>query len=308
MKILSFARASLVVLAFSVFAVGCRYLQPSPVCVAPERVGVCSWSWHKSMSDVAGEMKKADVKGIHLALGPFIAPDRRHGAAESAEALKFVKAKIASGEWVLMSTMIGTVGEDYTTLETIRKTGGIVPDETWEANKKIVTEGAKLTQELGCKYMSTHAGFLDESDPVAFAKYVERVSWMRDTCAKYGVTLILESGQETADDLAKFMTKVPGIGINFDPANMILYAKGEPMKAVRTLMPWIRQVHIKDACVTAVPGTWGTEVPWGTGEVGGKAFLAALDELGYKGNFVIEREAGRDRVGDIRMAIQGLVK
>ena len=297
-------------LAAAVFMAGCGtpVVPSSSVRVAPERVGVCSWSWRKPMSDVAIEMKKAGVKGIHLALGPFIAPDERHGAAEGAEALKFVKARIASGEWVLMSTMIGTVGEDYTTLETIRKTGGIVPDATWEANKKIVTAGAKLTQELGCKYMSTHAGFLDENDPVAFAKYVERVSWMRDECAKYGVTLILESGQETAEDLAKFMAKVPGVGINFDPANMILYAKGEPMKAVRVLLPWIRQVHVKDACQTKVPGTWGEEVAWGSGEVGGKAFLAELEKLGYKGNFVVEREAGNDRPGDIRTAIDGLVK
>jgi len=309
MNIFKITRSVLAAAAVAAVAAGCEYAQPtSCVTVAPERVGVCSWSWQKPMSDVAVEMKKADVKGIHLALGPFIAPDERHGAAEGAEALKFVKARIASGEWVLMSTMIGTVGEDYTTLETIRKTGGIVPDQNWEANKKIVTAGAKLTKELGCAYMSTHAGFLDENDPVAFRKYVERVSWMRDECAKYGVTLILESGQETAEDLAKFMAKVPGVGINFDPANMLLYAKGEPLKAVKTLMPWIRQVHIKDACQTKVPGTWGTEVAWGSGEVGGKAFLAELDKLGYKGNFVVEREAGNDRPGDIRIAIGGLVK
>ena len=276
--------------------------------ITPDRVGVCSWSWQKPMTEVAAEMKKANVKGIHLALGPFIAPDERHGAAEGAEAFAFVKGMVASGEWELMSTMIGTVGEDYSTLETIRKTGGIVPDEHWAANRKIVTDGAKLTKELGCEYMSTHAGFLDENDPVAFAKYVERVTWMRDECAKYGVTLILESGQETAEDLAKFMAKVPGVGINFDPANMILYAKGEPLKALKTLMPWIRQVHVKDACVTKTPGTWGTEVVWGTGEVGGKAFLDELRALGYKGNFVIEREAGNDRAGDIRMAVNALLK
>ena len=276
--------------------------------LTPDRVGVCSWSWQKPLKEVAVEMETANVKGIHLALGPFIAPDERHGAAEGAEAWAFVKDQVASGKWNVMSTMIGTVGEDYSTLETIKKTGGIVPDQHWAANQAIVTAGAKLTQELGCPYLSTHAGFLDESDPVAFAKYVERVTWMRDECAKYGVTLILESGQETAEDLAKFMAKVPGIGINFDPANMILYAKGEPMKAVKILRPWIRQVHVKDACVTKVPGTWGTEVAWGTGEVGGKAFLAELKALGYTGNFVVEREAGNDRAGDIRKAIEGLVK
>ena len=285
------------------FAAGC-----CSVTIPSERVGVCSWSWRLPMKDVAVQMDKAGVKGIHLALGPFIAPDGRHGGAESADAWAFVKGKVARGEWKVMSTMIGTVGEDYSTLETIRRTGGIVPDATWEQNKKIVTRGAQLTQELGCTYMSTHAGFLDESNPKAYKTYIARVTWMRDECRKYGVTLILESGQETAEDLAAFMPKVPGVGINFDPANMILYAKGKPMQALKVLYPWIRQVHVKDACETKVPGTWGTEVAWGEGEVGGKSFLAELEALGYKGNYVVEREAGNDRPGDISRAVERLLK
>ena len=271
-----------------------------------ERIGVCSWSWREPMTGVAKEMDAAGVKGIHLALGPFIAPDRRHGAAETADALAFVKDKIAKGEWKLMCTMIGTVGEDYSTLDSIRETGGIVPDRNWEANKRIVTAGARLTQELGCEYMSTHAGFLDESDPVALKKFVERVTWMRDECKKFNVTLILESGQETAEDLVKFMTMVPGVGINFDPANMILYAKGRPREALQILFPYIRQVHVKDARKTRTPGTWGTETPWGKGEVGGYVFLAELEALGYKGNYVVEREGGNDRKSDIQLAIQSL--
>ena len=278
------------------------------VTIAPERVGCCSWSWQLPMKDVAAQMDKAGVKGIHLALGPFIAPDGRHGAAEDVETWAFVKGKVARGEWKVMSTMVGMVGEDYSTLETIRKTGGIVPDQNWEANKRIVTRGARLTQELGCTYMSTHAGFLDESNPKAFKKFVERVKWMRDECRKYGVKLILESGQETAEDLAAFMPKVNGVGINFDPANMILYGKGEPMKALQVLYPWIRQVHVKDACPTEVPGTWGTEVAWGAGEVGGKDFLEELESLGYAGNYVVEREAGENRPRDIVRAVEGLVK
>ena len=156
--------------------------------------------------------------------------------------------------------------------------------------------------------MSLHAGFLDESDPAAFAKYLERVTWIRDEAAKYGVTVILESGQETAEDLAKFLEKVPGVGINFDPANMILYAKGRPMDALKTLFPRIVQLHVKDALQTKTPGTWGTEVPWGEGEVGGKAFLAELSRLGYAGNYVIEREGGSDRVRDIALAKERLEK
>ena len=279
--------------------------------VCPSRIGVCSWSYRKPLREVAVEMEKAGISGIHLALGPFIAPDGRHGNAEGEETWKFVKQQIASGKWTLMSTMVGTVGEDYSSLAAIRRTGGIVPDEHWAENQKIVTAGAKLTQELGGKYMSLHAGFLDESDPVAYAKYVSRVAWMRDEAAKYGVKIILESGQETAEDLAKFMQDPlvaanGGVGINFDPANMILYAKGEPLASLKTLVPWIRQVHVKDANKTAVPGTWGQEMPWGEGQVGGKAFLAELARLGYAGNYVIEREGGKNRVGDIASAAANL--
>lgn len=272
------------------------------------RVGVCSWSWHASIAGIAEEMKSADVKGIHLALNPFIHTDGRHGNAEETSAWELVKAKVASGEWVVMATMIGMVGENYSTLQTIRETGGIVPDATWEANQRIVTRGAQLTQELGCEYLSTHAGFLDIHDETAFKKHIERVTWMRDECRKYGVTLILESGQETAEDLAVFMQRVPGIGINFDPANMILYAKGKPLDAVKVLAPWIRQVHVKDAVETATPGTWGREMPWGEGEVGARAFIVALQQLGYSGNYVIEREGGAKRVADIRQAIRALTE
>ena len=290
-----FLRFSLV--ALLAVAAGC-----CSVVVAPERVGVCSWSWRLPLNDVAAEMAKADVKGVHLALGPFIAPDGRHGAAEGVEAWEAVKARIRNGEWYVMSTMVGMVGEDYSTLETIKKTGGIVPDQHWAENQKIVTAAAKLTQELGCKYMSGHAGFLDESDPKAFAKFLERVQWMRDECAKYGVTLILESGQETAEDLAKFMVACPGVGINFDPANMILYAKGRPCDAVKTLYPWIMQVHAKDALYTKKPGTWGEEVRWGDGQVQARELLIKLEELGYKGNVVVEREGGAACAGDVKIA------
>ena len=294
---------NLVLLSILSLAAGCWTVK-----IPSERVGCCSWSWQLPMKDVAVQMEKAHVKGVHLALGPFIAPDGRHGGAESAETLAFVKEKIARGEWVLMSTMIGTAGEDYSTLESIRRTGGIVPDETWKANQRTVTRGAQLTQELGCRYMSLHAGFLDESNPKALKKYVERVKWMRDECRKYDVTLILESGQETAEDLAAFLPKVPGVYVNFDPANMILYGKGEPLKAVEVLSPWIRQVHVKDACRTKIPGTWGSEVPWGEGEVGGKDFLEKLEDLGFAGNYVVEREAGNNRLHDISLAVERLVE
>jgi sugar phosphate isomerase/epimerase len=90
--------------------------------------------------------------------------------------------------------------------------------------------------------------------------------------------------------------------VNFDPANMILYDKGDPIAALRTLSPYLKQCHIKDGIRTKVPGQWGAEVPAGTGEVNWRAFFATLREIGFEGYCSIEREAGNQRVDDIRTA------
>ena len=91
-------------------------------------------------------------------------------------------------------------------------------------------------------------------------------------------------------------------GVNFDPANMILYGMGDPVEALRALLPHVLQVHVKDATPTAEPGTWGAEVPAGTGAVDWPAFFAVLSGAGRPIDLMIEREAGGTRVADIATA------
>lgn len=280
---------------------GCRLCCPDDEC---RRLGVCSWSFRMPLDQVAEEMRKLQLHRIHLALQPFLEGDARHGAAEGAEARRKVEERLASGEWKLSATMLSFSYEDYSTLETIRKTGGIVPDAHWEANKKLIRAAAKLSAELKAPYLTLHAGFLDESNAKAFKTYVERVQFIADACGEVGVKLLLESGQETASDLVKFLGHVKGVGVNFDPANMILYGKGNPVEAIPLLAPWIQHIHVKDAKFTKTPGTWGEEVVWGDGAVNPPAFFAALSKAGYKGAFAIEREVGDSaaRAADIATA------
>jgi sugar phosphate isomerase/epimerase len=89
---------------------------------------------------------------------------------------------------------------------------------------------------------------------------------------------------------------------------MLLYGKGDPVDAVRRLGRWIRQVHVKDAVQSATPGTWGEEVAAGSGQVDWPAFFAALAEVDFTGDLVIEREAGGQRVADIRRARELVLK
>ena len=195
--------------------------------------------------------------------------------------------------------MFGCVGEDYSTLETIRLTGGIAPDATWEQNWTNIRATAALAQQLGLKLVTFHAGFLphEEKDP-NFAKLLRRLAETADVFQAANIALGLETGQETAPVLVQLLQKLnrPNVGVNFDPANMILYDKGDPIAALRVLGPWIRQVHIKDARRTKVPGTWGEEVAGGHGRGGLAGVLcdAAGAEL-HRG--LCHRTRGRQPAG-----------
>ena len=143
----------------------------------------------------------------------------------------------------------------------------------------------------------------EESDP-AFAKLLDRIARIAAVFGAKGISLGFETGQETAETLRSFLEKLgcANVGVNFDPANMILYEKGDPIAALRALAPFLRSCHLKDAIATKVPGTWGDEVVVGTGEVDWRAFFRTLDEVGFEGDLAIEREAGTTRVADIRKA------
>ena len=195
----------------------------------------------------------------------------------------------------VVSGMFRTVGEDYTTMETIRVTGGVAPDATWEQNKANIAATVPIAKQLGMRLVTFHAGFLphDESDP-AFVTLAQRLRDVADMFAAHGIGVGLETGQETAPalrDLLKILDR-PTLSVNFDPANMVLYDKGDPIDALRTLGPWIGQVHIKDGIRTKVSGEWGEEVVVGSGDVDWPAFFAALHEVGFTGDLCIEREAG----------------
>ena len=114
----------------------------------------------------------------------------------------------------------------------------------------------------------------------------------------------LETGQEQADTLLGVLDELdrPDVGVNFDPANMVLYGMGDPVAALRRLAPRVAQCHIKDAVATETSGTWGAEVPVGEGNVNWPAFFVVLRDAGLICDLMIEREAGGDRPGDIRLA------
>lgn len=260
-------------------------------------VGVCSWSLKKNIKGVADAMDRIGTEYVHLAIRSALEPEGNN----------FLEA-VRKQNWTITATMIDFPQEDYSTLESIKVTGGVVPDECWERNRELFLGAVEITAGLGVNYLSMHAGFIDESDKAYAKKLHDRIKKLADVALERDIMLLLETGQETAEELRNFLEELnhTAIGINFDPANMILYDKDNPIEAVLVLAPWIKHVHIKDAIRTKQPGTWGLEVPWGDGEVGAEAFLGALKKIGYNGVLAIERESGDNRLEDIGLAFERL--
>lgn len=256
-----------------------------------------------SAAELAEVCAKIGVKKVQLALVPH---------REDPGALDGVPEALAAKGIAITSGMFGTVGEDYTTPETIKKTGGVAVDKHWAENLNLAKNTAKIAKKFGLKLVSMHAGFLphEVSDPI-YQKLLDRIVTIAKIFADQGQVLLFETGQETAKDLWTFLKQLDAKGatntaVNFDPANMILYDMGDPIEALKSLLPRVKQLHIKDAIKTKVPGTWGAEVPVGEGQVKWDAFIKVLEEGGFKGDMMIEREAGEARVADARKAVEHL--
>src|SRR6185369_4817941 len=115
------------------------------------RLAVCSWSLQPSTpQDLIAKLQETGVRGVQLALDPL--RDEPAVWGKSPELLQQAGISIVSG-------MFGCVGEDYSTLETIRLTGGIAPDLTWAQNWKNIQATADLAKNLGLKLVTFHAGF-----------------------------------------------------------------------------------------------------------------------------------------------------
>jgi sugar phosphate isomerase/epimerase len=253
------------------------------------QLGICSWSLNNDLDEVSQTMKETGLIHLHIDI----------------DTVNTFRECIEKNNWLSTCSMISFPQEDYSTLQSIRATGGIMPDEYWPQNRALALQAINITAEYGIDYLSMHAGFMSHADAEGYRKFCSRIQELADAAQEKGVMLLLETGQETAEALRAFLNELnhPALGVNFDPANMILYGMGDPIEAIRILSPWIRHVHIKDAVKSSVAGTWGEEVPWGDGEVNCAAFMQVLEEIGYTGALAIERECGENRAEDIKLAV-----
>ena len=265
-----------------------------------DRLAVCSWSLQpKSCDDLIEKLRACGITRTQLHLDPI---------AESAPGWETAVSRLQDAGITAVSGMVMCVGEDYSTIESIERTGGVVPDVTWPVTRERMRACAPVAGQLGLGLVTFHAGFIPHSGGELRDRIRGRITEIADWFAEQDCEVALETGQESADALLDFLGDVDrrDVGVNFDPANMLLYGSGDPIDALAKLLGHIKQVHLKDANRSARAGEWGAEVPVGEGEVDWNAFFSLLDKAGYRGNLPIEREAGGDRIGDIRKGVDYL--
>ncbi len=197
--------------------------------------------------------------------------------------------------------------------------------ERVEKSKRILD----LAKDLETDIVTTHIGVVP-SDPNH-----DRYKIMQEAChelAEYADSIdahfAVETGPETSAVLKGFLDSLnsTGVGVNLDPANLVMVTGDDPVQAVHNLKKYIVHTHAKDGKQiffrdpeivygikkdVIVTDDSFIEVPLGEGSVDFPKYLAALEEIGYNGFLTIEREVGDDPAKDIRAAVDflnGLMK
>lgn len=210
-------------------------------------------------------------------------------------------------EFTVYTVFAAFSGESYRDIPTVQQTVGFIPPATREEREERILAVSDFAAHLGVPGIATHIGFVphDPNDP-DYPAMVDLVRRICDHAAKNKQTFALETGQEPAPVLLDFFRRVEreNLGINFDPANLILYGTGNPIEALRLLSKHVLSVHAKDGTSppSDVPGALGAERPLGSGEVGMERFIHAIRSAGYRGPLFIERETedAAERIRDIR--------
>jgi sugar phosphate isomerase/epimerase len=196
--------------------------------------------------------------------------------------------------------------------------------ELIEKSKRILD----LALDFETDVVTTHIGVVPEDKNHPRYKIMQEACYELATYAdSINAHFAIETGPERSEVLRDFLDSLgsTGVGVNLDPANLVMVTGDDPVKAVHNLKKYIVHTHAKDGVKLAdlspeyvygvlhpVPEEFKgvklfEEVPLGTGSVDFPKYLAALEEIGYRGFLTIEREVGANPVGDIGLAQKHLL-
>ena len=180
---------------------------------------------------------------------------------------------------------------------------GLVPQTYRFQRMQSIIKGVDFAKEIGVIDVVTHVGFIPENpNEIDYNGVLEAVKYIVEYCKNNGQFFLFETGQETPITLRRLIEDIEmdNVGVNFDPANLLLYGKANPVDALDILGKFVRGIHAKDGEYPTNGKCLGVEKPLGEGRVNFEALVLKLKKLGYKGALTIEREiTGEQQIKDI---------
>lgn len=273
------------------------------------KIGAMIESFKMDFKQAAAAAKKIGADGVQIYASGTVHADMT--AAEIAE----VK-HILNGEGLEVSALCGDFGcrMFYRPAES---------RDLIEREKRVMS----VAKELGTSVVTTHIGVVPEEDCPQYESMHSVCRELADFADSMGGRFAVETGPERAELLKNFLDGLGsrGVSVNLDPANLVMCAGDDPVRAVHLLKDYIVHTHAKDGVqnffvdtkriyaaeyygVEPAPEGSFTEVPLGEGRVDWVNYIAALKEIGYDGYLTIERECGEDPAHDICTAAAFLKK
>src|SRR5215217_5846509 len=124
--------------------------------IAGHDIGVCSWSiLPRDTPDLIASVKRLGLSHVQLAMWPLVKMDDKQ---------KHQELGVLRGSGLTFTAgMIGFPGEDYTTIASIKKTGGYVSAEEFPVRRAMTRSAGQIAAELGMKLLTAHIGFVPPS-------------------------------------------------------------------------------------------------------------------------------------------------
>lgn len=187
-------------------------------------------------------------------------------------------------------------------------TMGFVAPAFRKERLKIALEFSDFVKEMGTRFIVSHVGFIpdDEKDNI-YLSFLPVMKEFIEKCKKNNQFFCFETGQELPSTLKRTIIDIglDNVGINLDPANLILYGKAHPLDAVEIFGSYVKSIHGKDGLWPNRDEYLGKEVPVGEGLVNFPLLMRRLKSKGFDGPIIIEREiSGEKQIEDIKKAIE----
>ncbi len=173
------------------------------------------------------------------------------------------------------------------------ETMGLVPPKHRKRRLELAKKFSDLARDMGIDSITSHIGFIpdDEQDPI-YSGFVDAMRELALHCKGNDQIFCFETGQELPSTLKRTIEDVDtgNLGVNLDPANLIMYGMANPLDAVEIFGEYVRGMHAKDGVWPNRDEDLGHERPLGEGEVEFELLMRRLKGAGFGGPVTIERE------------------